>query len=46
MQSINDLGSYQINQADRWEPLKSPDTQIPQQLEAPPPSNTCPHLSL
>ena len=23
MQSINDLGSYQINQADRWEPLKS-----------------------
>ena len=24
MQSINDLGSYQINQVDRWEPLKSP----------------------
>ena len=24
MQSINDLGSYQIKQADRWEPLKSP----------------------
>ena len=24
MQSINDLGSYQINQADRWEPFKSP----------------------
>ena len=24
MQSINDLDSYQINQADRWEPLKSP----------------------
>ena len=24
MQSINDLGSYQIDQADRWEPLKSP----------------------
>ena len=23
MQSINDLGSYQINQADHWEPLKS-----------------------
>ena len=24
MQSINDLDSYQINQANRWEPLKSP----------------------
>ena len=24
MQSINGLGSYQINQEDRWEPLKSP----------------------
>ena len=24
MQSINDLRSYQINQADHWEPLKSP----------------------
>ena len=24
MQSINDLGSFQINQAARWEPLKSP----------------------
>ena len=24
MQSINDLDSYEINQADRWEPLKSP----------------------
>ena len=24
MQSINDLGSYQINQADHWEPLGSP----------------------
>ena len=23
MQSINDLSSYEINQADRWEPLKS-----------------------
>ena len=24
MQSINDLNNYEINQADRWEPLKSP----------------------
>ena len=24
MQSINDLDSYQISQANRWEPLKSP----------------------
>ena len=24
MQSVNDQGSYKINQADRWEPLKSP----------------------
>ena len=23
MQSINDLSSYKINPADRWEPLKS-----------------------
>ena len=23
MQSINDLSSYEINPADRWEPLKS-----------------------
>ena len=23
MQSINDLSSYEINLADRWEPLKS-----------------------
>ena len=23
MQSINDLSSYEINQADHWEPLKS-----------------------
>ena len=24
MQSIDDLGSYKIIQADRWEPIKSP----------------------
>ena len=24
MQSINDLDSYQISQANRWEPIKSP----------------------